>query len=126
MAEFVLANNYSEILDKVFRQVSGTTVGTKFAPPCACIYMYEVERVFLETQHYKLLIWFRYIHDVIFFIWTHGEEKLKSFLTTFNNYNLNLLNLHSNIIDRISISWILKLSHECLHKTNREISVPSL
>ena len=56
MAEFVLANNYSEFLDKVFRQVSGTTVGTKFALPCACIYMYEVEKVFLETQHYKLLI----------------------------------------------------------------------
>ena len=49
MAEFVLANNYSEFLDKVFRQVSGTTVGTKFAPPCACIYMYEVERVFFRN-----------------------------------------------------------------------------
>ena len=39
---------------------------------------------FLDTQVFKLLVWFRYIDDV-FFIWTHGKEKLEEFLKDFNN-----------------------------------------
>ena len=31
------------------------------------------------------LIWLRYI-DNVFFIWTHGEEKLKSFLEDLNKF----------------------------------------
>ena len=50
MAEFVLKNNLSEFNNEVFQQISGTTIGTKFAPPCACIYMDRVEQDFLETR----------------------------------------------------------------------------
>ena len=32
------------------------------------------------------MIWFRYI-DGVFFIWTHGEEKLKEFMADFNAFN---------------------------------------
>ena len=35
------------------------------------------------------LIWLRYIDD-IFFIWTHGEEKLNSILKDLNEFNPNL------------------------------------
>ena len=31
----------------------------------------------------KLLLWFRYI-DEVFFIWTHGQEKLDSFIEELN------------------------------------------
>ena len=34
MAEFVLTNNYFEFGQKVFHQISGTAIGTKFAQPC--------------------------------------------------------------------------------------------
>ena len=50
MAEFVLKNNLFEFNNEVFQQISGTTIGTKFAPPCACIYMDRVEQDFLETR----------------------------------------------------------------------------
>ena len=41
-----------------------TAIGTKFAPPYTCIFMEKVETEFLESQVYRLLVWFRYIDDV--------------------------------------------------------------
>ena len=57
MAEFVLKNNLFEFNSKVFQQISGTTIGTKFAPSYACIYMDRVEQDFLETQKLQPLLW---------------------------------------------------------------------
>ena len=51
--------------------------------------MDEVETQFLKTQKLKPLLWLRHIGD-IFFIWTHGEEQLKTFMNNFNNYKSNL------------------------------------
>ena len=89
MAKFVLKNNYFEFSGKVKQQISGTAIGTKFAPPYTCIFMDEVETSFLETQEMKPSVWFRYIDDV-FFIWTHGQEKLDSFFEELNRCNLFL------------------------------------
>ena len=71
MAKFVLQNNYFEFNGETKQQISGTAIGTKFAPPYACIFMDQVETEFLKTQIQQPLVWFRYIDD-IFFIWTHG------------------------------------------------------
>ena len=49
MSKFVLSNNYFEFSEKVFQQISGTAIGTKFVPPYTCIYMEEVETEFLQT-----------------------------------------------------------------------------
>ena len=86
MAEFVLKNNYFEFNGQVKQQISGTAIDTKFAPAYACIFTDDVESKFLETQSLQPLISFRYIDDV-FFIWTHGEEKLQLFISDLNNYN---------------------------------------
>ena len=56
MAEFVLKNNLFEFNNKVVQQISGTTIGTKFAPPYTCIYMDRVEQDFLETQELQPLL----------------------------------------------------------------------
>ena len=50
MAEFVLKNNIFVFNEKVKQQVAGTVIDTKFAPPYACIYLYEVETEFFQTQ----------------------------------------------------------------------------
>ena len=89
MGKFVLKNNYFEFNGKVKEQISGTAIGTKFAPPYACIFMGQVETEFLETQKHKPLVWFRYIDDV-FFIWTHGKEKLSLFLEDLNKFHPNI------------------------------------
>ena len=53
MAEFVLNNNIFEFISNVYQQKSVTAIGTKFAHPCGCIYIDEVEQNFLETQSKK-------------------------------------------------------------------------
>ena len=53
MDEFVLKNNYFELNGKVKKQILGTAVGTKFAPPYACIFMDQHETEFLKTQKHK-------------------------------------------------------------------------
>ena len=58
MAEFVLKNNYFQFNGQVKHQISGTAIGTKFAP-----------------TYIQPLVWFSYIDDV-FSIWTHGPNKV--------------------------------------------------
>ena len=45
--------------------------------------MDEIETNFLDTQKFKLLVWFRRYTDDVLFIWTHGKEKLEEFLKRF-------------------------------------------
>ena len=48
-------NNYFEFHKKFSRQISGTAIGTKFAPPYACIFMDEMETSFLKAQQLHCL-----------------------------------------------------------------------
>ena len=89
MARFVLKNNFFEFDSKIKQQISGRVIGTKFAPPYACIFMDKFETDFLTTQNLKPWVWLRYIDD-IFFVWTHGEEKLHDFLSCLNEFHPNL------------------------------------
>ena len=72
LAEFVLKNNFFEFNNEIKQQISGTAIGTKFAPPYACIYMDKTKIDFLKTQELQPFLWLRYIDDILF-IWTHGE-----------------------------------------------------
>ena len=66
MAEFVLKNNYFEFNEKVCRRISGTAIGTRFAPTYACIFMNEMETSFLKTQQLQPFSWLKYIDDIFF------------------------------------------------------------
>ena len=68
MADFVLKNNYFEFNGQIKQQISGTAIGTKFAPPYACLFMDKIETAFLETQQLQPLVWFRYIDDIFFYL----------------------------------------------------------
>ena len=85
MAEILLKNNWFEFNSSVFQQNLGTAIVTKFVQTYACIFMDQYKTKFLETQILKPLVWFRYIDD-IFFIWTHGGEKLKNLMEDFNSF----------------------------------------
>ena len=93
MAEFVLKNNCFAFNGEVKYQISETAIGTKFASKYASIFMDEIETKSLDTQEFKPFVWFPYIDDV-FFIWTHGKEKLEKFLKNFNNYHPNIKFTH--------------------------------
>ena len=45
--------------------------------------MAELEEKIIKESEYKPYLWWRYIDD-IFFLWEHGENKLKSFLDKIN------------------------------------------
>ena len=67
LAEFILKNNLFEFNDKVKQQISGTAIGTKFAPPYAYIYMDKTETDFLKTRDLQLFVWLRYIDDIFLY-----------------------------------------------------------
>ena len=86
---YILEYNTFEFNGEYFQQTCGTAMGTKMAPAFATLFMHQLEQSFLSTQTYKPLIWIRYIDD-IFAPWTHGEEKLHSFLQDLNNFHPNI------------------------------------
>ena len=53
MAEFVLKNNFFEFDTNVYQQISGTAIGTKFAPPYADIFIDQLEIKILENQNLR-------------------------------------------------------------------------
>ena len=78
MADFVLKNNYFEFNSSFKYQISGTAIGTKFAPPYACIFMDYIEREFLKNEQIQHWIWFRYIDDIFL-----SGQLVKKSLTSF-------------------------------------------
>ena len=92
MAKFVLKNNYFEFNRKVKEQILGTAIGTKFAPPYACIFMDEVETSFLETQEMKPLVWFQNI-DMCLLFGPRDKRNLIHFLQNLIDVTL-ILTLH--------------------------------
>ena len=67
MVEFVLKNNYFQFNDKAQQQISGTAIGTKFAPTYACVFMDQVETDFLRAQEKAPLYGFAIL--TIFFLY---------------------------------------------------------
>ena len=65
MAVFVLKSNNFEFGNNTKQQqISRTAIGTKFAPPYACIFMNNLETKLLEGQQLQPLVCFRYIDDI--------------------------------------------------------------
>ena len=83
LAEVVLKNNVFTFGKKTLKQIRQTPIGTKFAPPYSILFMAELEEEILREVELKPYLWWRYT-DKIFFIWEHGEEKLKEFIDVLN------------------------------------------
>ena len=82
-----------EFETKIIQQISGRAIGTKFAPPYACLIMDRIENKFLDSEIVKPWLWLRHIDD-IFFIWTECEDKLEGFLNRLINFHPNLRFTH--------------------------------
>ena len=110
MADSVLKNNLFEFDCKFYQQISGTAIGTKFAPPYACIFMDFIETEFLKTQAKKPWLWKRFIDD-IFFIWTDSEENLNKFLKDLNEFHPNLRFTYEKSKEKINfLDLVIKLA----------------
>ena len=89
LAECVLKNNIFEYNTSFYKQLRGTTIGTKMAPPYAIIFMGDLEENFLKDGHKKPLAWWRYIDD-IFMLRQHGEKELEKSLEFLNCYHTTI------------------------------------
>ena len=84
LLRMVLEMNNFQFNGKNYLQVGGTAMGTRVAPTLANLFMGYFEEKFVYTQKFQPKLWVRFIDD-IFVIWTHGAEKLHSFIANLNN-----------------------------------------
>ena len=66
LTELVLKNNIFEFSDKTYKQIRGTAIGTKFAPPYAVLFMAALEEKILSKVKKKPSVWWRYIDDIFY------------------------------------------------------------
>ena len=86
LAECVLKNNIFEHNTSFYKQLRGTAIGTKMAPPYTVIFMGDLEEKLLKDCDKKPLAWWRYIDD-IFMLWQHVEKEREKFLEFLNCYH---------------------------------------
>ena len=84
LTQLVLKNNNFGFSDKSYKQICGTAIGTKFAPPYAVLFMAVLEQNILSKVKKKPSVWWRYIGG-IFIIWEHREESLQEFINEINS-----------------------------------------
>ena len=101
----MLKNNYFEFETKITQQISGTAIGTKFAPPYACLFMDRIENDFFDSEVVKPWLWLRYMDDM-FFIWTEGEDKPEGLLNRLDNFHPNLKLTHEKNKSSVSLKQI--------------------
>ena len=87
LAECVLKNIIFEQNLSFYKQLRGTAISTKMAPPYAIIFFSDLEERFFSDCEISPLVWWRYIKDDIFMLWQHGKKKLKKFLEIVNSYH---------------------------------------
>ena len=82
LAECVLKNNIFEYNTSFYKQLRGTTIGNKMAPPYAIIFLGDLEEKLLKDCDKKQLTCWQCIDD-IFMLWQHGEKELKKYHQSF-------------------------------------------
>ena len=86
LLEITLNNNDFEFDGQIFLQKSGVSMGIRFAPSFADIFMAKWEKQALDKYHLQPLIYFRFLDD-IFMVWTHSLREFHEFLDILNNHH---------------------------------------
>ncbi|OCT70436.1 hypothetical protein XELAEV_18037355mg [Xenopus laevis] len=112
--EFILSHNTMSFNGQLFRQITGTAMGTKFAPSYAGLFMamWEDEYIFGADNPYDddIVGWHRYIDDVIM-VWSGPEDDLKGFLNYVNDnpYDIKFtMQCHANQIDFLDLTFYVE------------------
>ena len=95
--------------------------------------------IYIYIIYYIHYIYYIYTYDDVFFIWTHGEEKLASFIDVLNNSHPNIKFTHEsnkqhiplldlNVIlsgNKLSTGLYIKPTdrHQYLHYTSSHTSI---
>ena len=79
----MLKNDVFTFGKKNLKQIRGAEIGNKFVPPYSILFLAELQEEILREVELKHYLWWWYMFD-IFFIWEHGEKKLKEFIDVLN------------------------------------------
>ena len=83
MLRLILGNSIFQFMEETYKQISGTSMGTRVAPPYANLFMGLIED--LITGNFSLIhFWKRFIDD-IFFIFLGTETQLEEVIRFMNN-----------------------------------------
>lgn len=86
LLEQTLNNNDFEFNGSRYIQKSGVSMGIKFAPSFADIFMAKWEKEAFKKYPHSPRFYCRFLDD-IFMIWTHGIEKFNELLTILNSHH---------------------------------------
>ena len=86
LLELSLNNNDFEFNGDIFLQKSGVSMGIRFAPSFADIFMAKWEKEALDKYPLRPLLYLRYLDD-IFIIWTHSKQQFYEFLEVLNSHH---------------------------------------
>ena len=84
LLEFILKNSIFEFLDVLYHQTTGTSMGTRVAPPYANLFMGREEAEIINSFYEFIAFWKRFIDD-IFFLFQGSEEDLKRLMDYMNS-----------------------------------------
>ena len=87
---------------RYFKQLHGTAVGTKFAPPYSILFMGYLEDRTLNSLAEKPVVWWRYID--IFMIWQHEGEKVVEFVKILNSCHPTIKFTTEESLDEVIIT----------------------
>ncbi|XP_053571499.1 uncharacterized protein LOC128661246 [Bombina bombina] len=93
LLEFILKNNVFSFDGQVFRQIRGTAMGAVCAPTYACLHLGSWESDIFEqhvdTFDNKVLMWVRYVDDVLV-LWDGTVEEFNTFVSILNHNDRNI------------------------------------
>ena len=92
---FVLKNNYFLFKEKLYKQIWGTSMGTKLAPAYADLFLGKLEEkhILVEDFEENILFYKRFLDD-IFLIWEGSLSTLKHFFSYVNTIHPNMKFTH--------------------------------
>ena len=88
IAKHILTNNFFHFEGKIYKQISGTAMGTPMAPAIANLFMGLLEENLLSQAPTPIQtdLWRRFIDD-IFLLWTGEDTDLQTLCTHINSFH---------------------------------------
>ena len=87
LLDFTLKHSYFRFMEQHYIQLTGTSMGGRYAPPYTNLFMGIIEDNIIQNWTNHILLWKRFIDDI--FIIFHGNEQDVLALKTFTRDRKN-------------------------------------
>jgi len=118
--EFVLSSTYFTFMNKIYKQIFGTPMGSPLSPIVADLVMRDLEEQVLNSLDVRPALYFRYVDDIILAV---PHDEIDFILSNFNGYHDRLkftleteVNHRLNFLDVTLIRENSKIITDWFHK----------